>query len=85
VKELRESLAAVSTSSGAKTYLKAVRFDGTNNPGVLLNSLVSSNSEESLLSHLNEWELSLKAKEVEVPNTNVFRVILGDGSMTHLF
>lgn len=82
--ELRAAMAAVCQSSGPKTYLKAVRFDGTNSPGVLLNSLVKTDSESMLLEHLEEWMQSVAGLEVELPKLNVFRVISGEGSFTHL-
>ena len=80
---IRQNLASVSRSVGPKTYLKAVRFDGTNTPGYLFNSLVAAESEDALLDYLDASLVAL-GDTGEMPKVNVFRVLAGDGSFTHL-
>jgi|GEM_PF-5532010 len=83
LKGLREQFAAV-RALGSKTYLKAVRFDGTNTPGWLFNSLVQVPEEELLLKLMGRWTDTLSEADLELPKLNIFRVIAGDASFTHL-
>jgi hypothetical protein len=61
------------------TQVKAVRFDGTNAPGWLLNTWVRANNEAALLAWVAAWVDG--AGEIKV---NVFRVMSGAGKATHL-
>jgi hypothetical protein len=73
-----------SRAGGAGTYLKAVRFDGTNNPGCLFNSCVATNREASILERIGELERLLEKREVGKPMINVFRVVSSAATYTHL-
>jgi len=69
---------------GRKTWLKAVRFDGTNSPGWLLNYLVDTRDEAGLLQRIEQFSALSENQGLEVPLINVFRVIVGESSFTHL-
>lgn len=75
----RERLDRMSVAS-PRVYLKAVRFDGTNSPGWLLNTLVKTADEAALLEAL---AVGIFGSESE-PKVNVFRVVAGSASFTHL-
>lgn len=81
--DLREKLrlAGPVTSS---THLKAVRFDGTNTPGWLFNTLVKTSDEPALLSRVAELATRLGQPGRPPPKLNVFRVVAGHSTYTHL-
>ncbi len=65
------------------TYLKAVRFDGTNTPGWLNNLLVDATNEDVLLQAVEELTSMLESESGR-PMINVFRVVAGSNDFTHL-
>lgn len=81
--ELRGRLDILSDSSG-RVFLKAVRFDGTNSPGWLLNYLVRADDEEALLLGIASELQGLGLEEKGSPMLNVFRVVAGQSQFTHL-
>jgi len=79
--DLRRQLTAAAPSASMSVELEAVRFDGTNAPGWLCNSLVRTNDESALLARVAELAaLPAPAK----PLINVFRVTQGTDAYTHL-
>lgn len=75
----RERLEALSVASG-QTYLKGIRFDGTNSPGWLMNVTVKAEDEDRLLERVE----ALAFSDAFEPKVNVFRVLVGEGRFTHL-
>jgi hypothetical protein len=83
LRSVRMGIDAVART-GAMTYLKAIRFDGTNAPGFLINTQVKSGDEADLLLRVEALVETLRAVGLSNAKLNVFRVIEGDGSFTHL-
>jgi hypothetical protein len=83
--DVRREIAAA-TAPGRGTYLKAVRFDGTNAPGWLWNSRVKTDDEPALLARVAELAALLLAAAPDrgPPSVNVFRVVAGHTGYTHL-
>lgn len=81
--EIRAQINAL-TRPGPATYLKAVRFDGTNTPGWLSNTLVKTDQESVLLERVARLKAALAVPPAEPPMINVFRVFAGAGTATHL-
>lgn len=83
--DVRRQLIAA-TKPGTGTYLKAVRFDGTNTPGWLLNTRVKTDDEAALLARVSDWAAQLAATgpAAATPRVNVFRVVAGHSGYTHL-
>lgn len=83
--EVRRQLVAA-TTPGPGTFLKAVRFDGTNTPGWLLNTRVKTDDEPALLARVAEWAAQLNGtgSDTGKPLINVFRVVAGHSGYTHL-
>lgn len=71
-------------SAGPEILLKAVRFDGTNTPGWLINTLVKTDDEASLLARVVEFSSRLTLPDRPKPLINVFRVTAGTSAYTHL-
>lgn len=80
---LRESLAQVARPTGAPTYLKAIRFDGTNQPGWLINTLLQSDDESVLVEKIEAWMDRFPESELR-PKVNLFRVLVGSDAYSHL-
>jgi hypothetical protein len=70
--------------TGAATWLKAVRFDGTHAPGWLLNTLVNTRDEPALLARVASLAAQLTESGRAPPKFNVFRVVAGESTYTHL-
>lgn len=81
--DLREKLRLAGPATST-THLKAVRFDGTNTPGWLFNTLVKTSDEPALLSRVAELATRLGQSGRPPPKLNVFRVIAGHSAYTHL-
>jgi len=81
--EIRAQINAI-TRPGPATYLKAIRFDGTNTPGWLGNTLVETDQEAVLLERVTLLKAALAVGPAEPPLINVFRVFAGAGPATHL-
>lgn len=82
--ELRAWINSVARVTGPATYLKAVRFDGTNTPGWLCNTMVETGDEAALLARVAQIKTTLSAAPAEAPFINVFRVVAGPDPATHL-
>jgi hypothetical protein len=82
--DLRARINAVARVTGPAICLKAVRFDGTNTPGWLCNTMVETGDEAALLSRVAQIKTTLSAAPAEAPFINVFRVVTGPGPATHL-
>ncbi len=83
LRSIREKL-KMSGWAGPTRYLKAIRFDGTHTPGWLFNSWISSSDESRLLEQVEKTAKLLVTDDQTRPLINVFRVIEGLGSETHL-
>lgn len=81
---IRSQINTIARVTGPATYLKAVRFDGTNTPGWLSNKMVATSDETALLERVALIKTTLSAAPAEAPFINVFRVIAGPGPATHL-
>lgn len=81
--ELRSELNALTTPAPA-TYLKTIRFDGTNTPGWLCNSMVRTTDESALLARVEALAAGLSLPDMSPPLINVFRILAGSYPATHL-
>lgn len=75
---------ARAATAGPVQWLKAVRFDGTHAPGWLINTFVRAQAESALLDRVAAIAERLDADAGPRPLINVFRVVAGDGTATHL-
>ena len=80
---LRKQFAAL-PEPGPASYLKAIRFAGTNTPGWLCNALIETADESRLLHEVDALTTLLQAAGDPPPLINVFRFISGPGPATHL-
>lgn len=80
---LRLRLAACVREEKA-TYLNAIRFDGTNTPGWLLNIFVNVEQEADVLQYADGLGQLMCATDLPPALINVFRVIVGESGFTHL-
>lgn len=81
--ELKTRLGST-TQSLNRIYLKAIRFDGTNSPGWLINTFVDSSDESNLLKRVVELKSLLSKHGIETAKINAFRSIVGSSQLSHL-
>lgn len=81
--DLRRQLGTVNPTA-PRFYLKAIRFDGTNTPGWLLNTWVICDQEDVLLAAARDLKVALPAGTDDPLMINVFRIVAGPATATHL-